>query len=108
MGTYHQLTQGQRYQIYALLKTGHSRSEIAIVIGVHKATVGREIRRNRGGKGYRPTQAHERALGRRSKAVSRIGSRTWALVEKLLRQEWSPEQISGRVQMEQKVSISHE
>lgn len=108
MRPYHQLTREQRYQIYALLKTGHSRSEIATVIGVHKSTVSREVRRNRGGKGYRPTQAHQRALERRPKAVTRIGPRTWALVERLLRQEWSPEQISGRVQMEQKVAISHE
>jgi len=35
MRTYIQLTQAQRYQIYALKKTGHSYSEITEVIGVH-------------------------------------------------------------------------
>lgn len=30
-----QLTQGQRYQIYALLKTAHSQTEIVTVISVH-------------------------------------------------------------------------
>jgi len=48
MRTYTQLTQGQRYQIYALLKMGHRRAEIAGVIGVHKATVSRELKRNHG------------------------------------------------------------
>jgi IS30 family transposase len=106
--SYHQLTQEQRYQIYALKKTGHSGSEIADVIGVHKSTVSRELRRNRGGRGYRPQQAHKLALERRPKANLKITNETWALVEKLLRQEWSPEQISGRLKKEQTVCISHE
>jgi IS30 family transposase len=106
--SYHQLTQEQRYQIYALKKTGHSGTEIAEVIGVHKATVSRELRRNRGGRGYRPQQAQQMALERRSKTQPRIGAKTWAVVEKLLRQAWSPEQISGRLWKEQKIGISHE
>jgi IS30 family transposase len=105
---YNQLTQEQRYQIYALKKTGHSGTEIAEVIGVHKATVSRELRRNRGGRGYRPQQAQQMALERRAKAKPRICAKTWAVVEKLLRQEWSPEQISGRLWKEQKIGISHE
>ena len=108
MRTYHQLTQEQRYQIYALKKTGHSETEIADVIGVHKATVSRELRRNRGGHGYRPQQAQELAMERRPKAVPRITPETWTAVEKLLRQDWSPEQISGRLKKEQKVCVSHE
>ena len=108
MRTYHQLTQEQRYQIYALKKTGHAGAEIAEVIGVHKSTVSRELRRNRGGRGYRPQQAHQLALKRRLKVVPRISAKTWAAVEKLLRQEWSPEQISGRLWKEQKICISHE
>jgi IS30 family transposase len=105
---YHQLTQEQRYQIYALKKTGHANTEIADVIGVHKSTVSRELQRNRGGRGYRPQQAQKLALGRRAKAMPRITTETWALVEKLLQQEWSPEQISGRLKKERKVCISHE
>ena len=115
--SYHQLTQEQRYQIYpgtarqgrcALKKTGHSRREIAEVIGVHKSTVSRELKRNRGGRGYRPQQAQQMALERRSQVKSRIRAQTWVVVEKLLRQEWSPEQISGRLKQEQKIGISHE
>jgi IS30 family transposase len=59
--TYQQLTQEQRYQIYALMKTGHQQTEIAAVVGVHKSTVSREIRRNCGLRGYRPLQAHQLA-----------------------------------------------
>ena len=36
MRTYTQLTREQRYQLYALLKMGHSQTEIAKVIGFRK------------------------------------------------------------------------
>lgn len=108
MRTYHQLTQEQRYQIYALKKMGHCLSEIAEVIGADKTSVGRELKRNRGKRGYRPQQAQALALGRRRQGKSRITSSTWITVARLLRQEWSPEQISGRLKKEQGLAISHE
>jgi len=108
MRTYHQLTQAQRYQIYALRKTKHALSEIAVVTGVHKSSVSRELKRNRGQRGYRPQQAHELAVNRRPKAVPRITAEVWTIVENLLRQDWSPEQISGRLKKEQGLRISHE
>lgn len=108
MRTYYQLTQAQRYQIYALRKTKHTLAEIAEVIGVHKCSVSRELKRNRGERGYRPQQAHELALERRTKATPRITAEIWAGVENLLRQDWSSEQISGRLKKEQGIAISHE
>ena len=57
---------------------GHHQTEIAKVIGVHKATVSREIRRNKGKRGYRPKQAHQLAVARRDKAKSRITDEDWA------------------------------
>jgi len=109
MRVYTQLAQEQRYQIYALLKAEHSQSEIAAIVGVHKSTVSREIRRNRGLKGYRPKQAHQLALNRRqAKATPRIADEDWRLVERLLREDWSPEQISLWLVQELHLSISHE
>jgi IS30 family transposase len=60
MTIYTQLTCGQRYQIKALLKMRHTQTEIANVLGVNKSTISRELQRNRGGRGYRPKQAHEK------------------------------------------------
>lgn len=108
MRTYHQLTREQRYQIYALKKMGHYLSEIAGVLGVNKSSVSRELKRNSGKRGYRPQQAQALALGRRRTGQPRITARTWATVVRLLRQEWSPEQISGRLKKEQGLGISHE
>ena len=108
MRTYAQLTQEQRYQIYALKKMGHNQTEIAQVLEVHKSTISRELRRNEGRRGYRPQQAQRQALKRRRKAVPRITAELWALVDRLLRQDWSPEQISGRLKRERGICISHE
>lgn len=109
MSGYTQLTQGQRYQMEALLKAGHNQTMIANVLATHKSTVSRELRRNRGLRGYRPKQAHEKAMQRRyKKPKTRIPLTTWVLVNDRIKQNWSPEQISGRLLMEQGISISHE
>ena len=100
MRTYMQLTRVQRYQISALLKAGHNQTDIADLIKVHKSTVSRELRRNRGLRGYRPKQAHQFASNRRKKARYRIEVSTWILIEALIHQEWSPEQGSDLAQGE--------
>ena len=106
---YTQLTREERYQIYILKKTGQMQKEIAHMLGRNKSTISRELRRNRGLRGYRPKQAHECAVARRLlKARPRIDKQIWQGVETLIRQEWSPEQITRRLKMEQGVRISHE
>lgn len=51
-----QLTGEQRYQIHALMKAGLCQTEIATIVGVHKSTICREVRRNHGLRGYRPNR----------------------------------------------------
>ena len=107
--TYLQLTREQRYLIYAIMKAGLFQTEIAQVIGVHKSTISRERRRNRGLRGYRPKQAQRFAEIRRAKAVTtRISPDTWILVERLVKNDWSPEQISGWLSREFQIMVSHE
>ena len=109
MKHYSQLTLEQRYIIYSMLKIGLTQSKIAEVIGIHKSTVSRELKRNRGGRGYRPKQADAFAKERhQAKVRPRIDGSTWAYVEQLIREEWSPEQISGWMKKNLKISISHE
>jgi IS30 family transposase len=109
MTGYTQLTQEQRYQVYALMKAGFNQTEIASEIGVHKATVARERHRNRGQRGYRPRQAQELAEARlEQRAKPRITPETWQQVEHLLGQQWSPEQITGRLRLLRQPSVSHE
>jgi IS30 family transposase len=87
---------------------GHQQTEIAEYLGVHKSTVSRELRRNKGLRGYRPKQAHQKAMSRRKHARRRINPETWLLIEAQLRREWSPEQISGWLKRHVAVEISHE
>jgi IS30 family transposase len=110
MRTYKQLTSEQRYQISALKRIGHSRTEIANQVEVHKSTIGRELRRNTGERGYRPKQADEKACERRANAAhkKRISAEIWEMVEEKLHQDWSPEQVSGWLEKRQEIRISHE
>ena len=99
MGTYHQLTEYQRYQIYALKKAGHDQQSIAATVSVSPSTICRELRRNRGQRGYRPGQAHRKALARR-RHKAQATKMTAAVIERIeadLCQQWSPEQIAGRL-----------
>jgi len=110
MTGYQQLTQAQRYQIYALQKAPFTFTQIAAEIGVHKSTVSREVRRNRGGRGYRPTPAQQLTTARKlAAATTRIAAATWRVVESRLRDEqWSPEQISGWLHRQHQPAVSHE
>jgi len=107
--TYRQLTQEQRYQIYASMKANWSQLEIACEVGVHPSTISREVKRNRGGRGYRPKQADEMARARKLNHITtRIEPQTWKLIEHYLCQDWSPEQVAGWLFLQQRVQVSHE
>lgn len=98
MRHYKQLTLEQRYHLYALCKIDMSQKAMAQEIGVHPSTISRELLRNRGKKGYRPKQAHHKAVERRT--IARRPSK-WdllvvLLVEQMLKKDYSPEQVSGR------------
>jgi IS30 family transposase len=108
---YRQLTSGERYELRALRRQGCSNAEIARALGRHRSTIGREIARNsRKDGGYRPYTADEmsRARRRRSRRNRRFTGPDWALVVARLQEEWSPEQISGRLALSGELRISHE
>lgn len=69
MKNYNQLTEIQRYQIEALMKAEKKQTEIALIIGVSAPTISRELNRNTGQRGYRPKQAHNKALIRRKESA---------------------------------------
>ena len=106
--SYNQLTQCQRYQIYALLKSDHNQTEIAETIGVDKSTISREVRRNRGQRGYQPKQAQRKAINRRKRDRRCIQPQIWAWIEGKIQEDWSPEQISLWMRKYKENSVSHE
>lgn len=110
MRRYNQLTQEERYQIYACKKAGWTQKQIALDLGVHPSTISRELRRNTGERGYRPRQAHAKAVARHQERARRprISVQEWALVEEQVREEWSPQQVSRRLSAEGYAQVSHE
>lgn len=110
MNTYKQLTYKQRCQIEALIETDLCQRDIARVVGVSQSTISRELKRNRGQRGYRSYQAHSKTVQRRrDSAEAHVMTPIMVdIVEFLLRKRWSPEQISCWLSLFVSCSISHE
>ena len=108
--SYTQLTQEERAQIYVLRQQGFSVRKIAKILHRSPSTISRELRRNKGAKGYRPKQAQRLADERRRNAHKhiRFTPDVKRMVIEKLELQWSPEQISGWLKENGFPSISHE
>jgi len=100
MNPYHHLTQEERYTLSEELKTETPLQQIANRLGCCRQTLWRERKRNTGLRGYRPKQAHDKAMQRqqaatRQKSVRRLTGFGLAYIEHLIMKRWSPEQIHG-------------
>ena len=86
------------------MKAGHDQTQIAKLLDRHKSTISRELSRNRGLKGYRPKQACATAAKRSEKSRNAATMPPWVAEQAacLLKLQWSPEQIAG------KLPVSHE
>jgi IS30 family transposase len=107
---YKHLNLEQRYQIAAFRKAGFGVNKIAQQLGVSPATISRELRRHALWDRY---EAHfaQRLAVKKKKAKS--GKRKFTasmqqFVEQKLRLKWSPEQIVGRCELENKPIVSVE
>ena len=109
MKQFGQITRAERLEIGILLERGYSDQEIAAVLGRHRSTIYRERERNSTGyprgtlRRYDPAKAHHKAYVRRKYAkyqamriVSDMKLREY-IETKLLVDDWSPEQIAGRL-----------
>lgn len=110
--TYHQITFAERYTLGLLRQRGLAPAAIARLLGRHRSTILREVRRNhtpRDGT-YRPQLADWYARGRRSRSRRnrRFSAAEWARVQALVREDWSPEQVAGWLRRHGQLAISHE
>jgi IS30 family transposase len=97
------LTQEERGVLYRLRKQKKSRAEIARALDRHPSTIGREIARNTGRRGYRPKQAQRLADERREKCrrpCKMADEKMYQFVTEALKEHWSPDQIAGRAARE--------
>ena len=110
---YKHLTQEERYHISALKKANFNQKSIANELGVSESTISRELKRNSSSqkKSYSANNAHKVSATRRKYAskVSNLKLDTKAknIITKFIEEDWSPEQISKRLNEENKLSISH-
>jgi IS30 family transposase len=106
---YKHLSQVERYQIYALMKAGHDQTQIAKLLDRHKSTISRELSRNRGLKGYRPKQACATATKRSEKSRNAATMLPWVAEQAacLLKLQWSPEQIAGKLPVSYETLYQH-
>jgi len=106
------LTLEQRYHISALLKTKHSRSQIAELLGCGKSTVSRELRRNcdKRDRTYWPGLAQRKADARHKDKPKRrrFTAGIQAHVRQKLEEDFSPEQIVGDATRKGLECVSHE
>lgn len=110
MANYRRVTYEDRCQIQAYLQVETSITDISIRLGKHKSTISREIRRNRRQDFYCASGATKKAKDRfrRCKKHKRLTEEIKFWVQKLVVQDLSPEQISGRLRKEKSISISHQ
>ena len=109
---YKQLTLKERYHISTLLKKGWNQKEIAESIGVHPSTICREIQRNRDDidRTYSYEFAQTTARNRQQSKVKYtvITSKIKTYIKSKLKEDWSPEQIAGRMKRDKGFNICHE
>ena len=91
------LNQQERYRIHALRDAGWSLRAIAGALDRAPSTISRELRRNAEAGVYEPENAHRLSRHRRERANRRprIDALRIRWVERLLRHDWSPDQIAG-------------
>ncbi len=104
------LTFEDRCHIKAQRASGKTLDEICKSLKVNKSTISRELRRNRGKKGYRPKQAEGKAQERWRAAWKRrkLTTKLRQFIAAKLREDWSPEQIAGRLKQKGRRHVSHE
>ncbi len=107
---YKHLTRDQRCQISVLKSSGFFQYQIAEKMGVSPSTISRELKRNSETSDYDFHLADGKARVRRwlaSKKPKKMFPNIIKKIEGHIHEEWSPEQISGRLRLEG-IDISHE
>lgn len=107
---YHRLCAEKRKVIYNMNQADFSQAEIGRTIGVSQSTVSKELKRNKGGKGYRPRQADGFAKARQKLKKRRgkvIVGEVKEQVDARLLLKHSPDQISAKLSL-MGICVSHE
>jgi len=108
--SYKHLSLEDRHYIELSMKNEKTLTQIAYDLGFSQSTISREVRRNRGKRGYRYQQAHRMAQERhttKNKSV-KLTDEITRVIDDYIRSDWSPEQIAGRLKMDGIIDLHHE
>lgn len=114
MQKYTQISADERDKIAVLKANGFNLSDIAQLLGRNRSTISRELKRNSSAKYdcYKPHQAQYRSQERKRIANTHRRLKNEQIreyVEQKLQEDYSPEQIAGRLEEDHpSLSISHE
>jgi IS30 family transposase len=112
MKQYSRVSYAIRCQIHAYFKMKIPIREISILVGVHKSTIYRELKRNYDFLSgcYEPEMADYLAQRRYKQCRKRyiITGQIKQIIKNCLQAEWSPQQISGRLKLEKGEGLSHQ
>lgn len=104
MSHYQHLTISERESIWENKLAGKSLREIARQTGRSVSTISRELKRNGTSQKYRPSEAQKKYERRRKccrrKRLLQEGELKDLVVRLLTQQQWSPEQIAQRIELE--------
>ena len=108
--SYKHLSLEERHYIEFALKIERSLTDIAADLCRSQSTIYREVKRNKGLRGYRHQQANSMAETRHAtkNKVIKMTDEITRIIEDYLRTDWSPEQITGRLKVEGIVDLHHE
>jgi IS30 family transposase len=107
---YHRLCAENRKVIANMKQAGKTQTEIAQAIGCSQSAISKELTRNHGERGYRPSQADRFAMGRKRLKRTRPKVMVGIIrdeVEARLRTKHSPDQISKSLAL-MALNVSHE
>jgi len=113
---YCQLTQEQRYKLEGYLSIGKNQTEIALLLGVNKSTISRELKRNipqrgPGSKIYLGKKAQVKTQARhqeKNKCVKFSQDLIIQMKEWMIQKRYSPELVAAQWVKDCLVGVSHE
>ncbi len=110
---YKHLTIEERYHIQAYKKAGYKNNMIAKDLGFSESTISRELKRNSSSqtKSYSANNANKVSITRRKyaskKSNLKMDTKLKNIIEKYIIEDWSPEQISNRLNEDNIMDISY-
>lgn len=105
--TYKNISYEERKLIQRHHKSGKSNSEIAHILGRHRSTIGRELKRNSGKQGYLPKQAFDAFKQRKSNAVKRhkLTDEIKSMTKKLIKARLTPQEVVDYLAKNQSIQV---